>query len=656
MSAGTSTGIEPSAGRLLLRAVHYLSPFPGMLAGKLGFGVIAIFTALLLPWPLKVLIDHVILQIPVDAPVHPYPLFVEPFVAPLIGAPPTTVLAWTVAAQALLLLLVGAFGSDGRERGAADTYVGAGQDTATTTENEANAGFSFVGGVIGWIETLWTLRLTQALNHHYRTALFARLVRLPMVALDDARIGDAIYRVMYDTPSVTNVCYRLALTPILAPFGLLATAAALFLTFGNHPRLALIALGFLPLSVATTLPFARAIRLRAGDSRVAGAAATSGLEEGLGNLAAVQALGASGVARARFDRESWQSFLRFRRLVAVILATIVVSTLAGSALGIAAFLHTVDLVIAGAISPGDATLLFTYYGGVVFFSVELGALWVRVQGSVAGIARVFALMDLPLEDEPAGTDVPPVVRERVTLDGVGFAYPAGARVLDDVSCELRAGEITAVVGPAGAGKTTLASLIAGFARPDTGRLRFDHADVTAMPLATRRQASAYVFQESALLDGTVADNVRLGRPAATDAEVARALELAGAAEFVGALPAGAASPVGRSGGALSVGQRQRVAIARALVRDAPVLILDEPTSALDPESERALVATLRAVRAGRVVLVVTHRLALARAADHLLVVEGGRIVEAGRPAELAARPEGAYRRMIALEAGPGLDG
>jgi ABC-type multidrug transport system fused ATPase/permease subunit len=648
------TDTSPSAGRLLARAVRYLRPFPGLLAGKIGFGLFAITIALLLPWPLKILIDHVILDIPIDAPVHPYPPFVQPFVDPLIGASPTTVLAWTVAAQAFLLLLVGAFGSDGRERGEANTYVGGGQDTATTTENEANAGFSFVGGLVGWAETLWTLRLTQALNHHYRTALFARVVRLPMVALDDARIGDAIYRVMYDTPSVTNVCYRLALTPILAPLGLLVTAAALWLTFGNHPRLVLIALAFLPLSLVTTVPFARAIRLRADESRAAGAATTSGLEESLGNLAALQALGATGAARARFDRESWHSFVRFRRMVGVVLVTVVVATLAGSGLGVAAFLHTVDLVIAGAISPGDATLLFTYYAGVVFFAVELGALWVRVQGSVAGIARVFALMDLPLDDEPARDDVPPPVRERVTLEHVGFAYPAGTRVLHDVSCELRAGEITAVVGPAGAGKTTLASLVAGFGRPDEGRIRFDDADVCALPLAARRRGTAYVFQEPALLDGSVADNVRLGRPEASDAEVAHALELAGASGFVDTLPDGIASPVGRSGGKLSVGQCQRVAIARALVRDAPVLILDEPTSALDPESERELIATLRRVRAGRIVLVVTHRLALARAADHLLVVQHGRVVEAGRPAELVARPDGAYRRLVTLEAGPSL--
>jgi ABC-type multidrug transport system fused ATPase/permease subunit len=649
------TGTGPSAGRLLVRAVRYLRPFPGLLAGKIGFGVVAITIALLLPWPLKILIDHVILGIPVDAPVHPYPPFVQPFVDPLIGASPAAILGWTVAAQVLLLVVVGAFGSDGRERGEANTYVGGGQDTATTTENEANAGFSFVGGLVGWIETLWTLRLTQALNHHYRTALFARLVRLPMVTLDDARIGDAIYRVMYDTPSVTNVCYRLALTPILAPLGLCVTAAALWLTFGNHPRLVLIALAFLPLSLLTTLPFARAIRLRADESRTAGSAATSGLEEGLGNLAALQALGATGAARARFDRESWHSFLRFRRLVALVLVTVAVAALAGSALGIAAFLHTVDLVVAGAFSPGDATLLFTYYGGVVYFAVELGALWVRVQGSVAGIARVFALMDLPLDDEPADGDAPPAVRERVALEHVGFAYPGGAPVLQDVSCELRVGEITAVVGPAGAGKTTLASLVAGFARPDEGRIRFDDTDVGGLALAARRRGTAYVFQEPALLDGSIADNVRLGRPEADDAEVARALELAGAAPFVEALPERTASPVGRSGGKLSVGQRQRVAIARALVRDAPVLILDEPTSALDPESERALIATLRSVRERRVVLVVTHRLALARAADHLLVVQHGRVVEAGRPAELAARPDGAYRRLVTLEAGPSLD-
>ena len=230
-----------------------------------------------------------------------------------------------------------------------------------------------------------------------------------------------------------------------------------------------------------------------------------------------------------------------------------------------------------------------------------------------------------------------------------FEFPDGTPALRGVSFEARVGSVCALVGPAGAGKTTLASLLPRFLAPTRGRVRLDGVDVTELELASLRRQIAFVFQETALFDGTVAENIRLGRPEASDADVRRAARLAGADEFVERLPLGYDTPLGRAGGKLSVGQKQRLAIARALLREAPILILDEPTSALDPDTERRLVETLRESCRDRLVLVIAHRLSTVRAADQILFLQDGRVLERGSHAELLARPGGAYRRFVELQ-------
>jgi ABC-type multidrug transport system fused ATPase/permease subunit len=209
--------------------------------------------------------------------------------------------------------------------------------------------------------------------------------------------------------------------------------------------------------------------------------------------------------------------------------------------------------------------------------------------------------------------------------------------------------VTAIVGPAGAGKTTLAWLLPRFLRPTRGRVLFDGEDVAGASLASLRRQVAFVFQETQLFDASVEENLRIGRPDATEAELERAAAIAGADGFIRALPDGWRTRLGRAGGTLSVGQKQRLAIARALVRDAPILILDEPTSALDPETERQLVASLREAARSRLVLVIAHRLSTVRAAQQILFLDEGRVVERGTHAELMARPGGAYRRFVELQ-------
>jgi ABC-type multidrug transport system fused ATPase/permease subunit len=501
------------------------------------------------------------------------------------------------------------------------------------------------------------MRLTQDLNHYYRSKLYERIQSLPMRAFDDERIGDAVYRVMVDTPSITTALYRLLLTPIAAPAGIFASAAVLHWTFGDHPELVWTALAFLPLSLLVSLPFAALARRRGASSRAAGATTTSTIEESVTHVLAVQSLGGASGEHERFARDSWTGFARYRGVVWVSMAAFVAALVPGVALAGRAFLYGVDLVVSSEISVGDFGLLFTYFVQIAFFSVELGALWIRVQGAIAGLGRVFFLMDLPAEsDTPGATPLPrrppagiSPEQAGVLFENVEFCWPDGTCALSGVTLHAPRGAVTALVGPAGAGKTTLASLVPRFHDPTSGRVRLDGVDLSTATLASVRARIAFVFQETALFDDTVRENLRLGKPDATDDELKRAARVAGTDEFIATLPQGYDTPLGRSGGKLSVGQKQRLAIARALVCEPDVLILDEPTSALDPATESRLVAALREASRERVVLVIAHRLSTVHTADRIVFLDEGRVREAGSHDELMRIEGGAYRRFVELQ-------
>jgi ABC-type multidrug transport system fused ATPase/permease subunit len=367
------------------------------------------------------------------------------------------------------------------------------------------------------------------------------------------------------------------------------------------------------------------------------------------NIVAVQSLGGEGRERRRFDRDSWESFGQFRALLRTAIFAFLAALVPGIVLGASVFFHVADLVIRDEISRGDFTLLFTYFVQILWASVELGALWIRIQESAVGLHRVFFLMDLPAEVDPPHAQPLRVPRHGVRMENVHYRYPDGTVALRNVNFEARVGQMTALVGPAGAGKTTIAYLVPRFLAPQRGSVRVDGVDLSGVTRESLRSQVAFVFQETALFDESIFENIRMGKPHASDAEVQLAARTARADEFIQRLPQGYETRLGRAGGKLSVGQKQRLAIARALVRDAPILILDEPTSALDPETERRLVAALREARRDRVVLVIAHRLSTIRAADQILFVDGGQIKERGTHDELMARTGGAYRRFVARQ-------
>jgi ABC-type multidrug transport system fused ATPase/permease subunit len=632
---------------LLRRGLRYVRPFGGRFAVKIGLTTLSLLPMLLLPWPVKILIDHVIEGIPLA--VEGYPFFLRPLLRPLADVSTTELLLWIVVFQGVLVILVGALGTTGRERDETDAFLEGGQDTATRTENAANYGHSFAGGLFGLFDFRWTIRLTQALNHHYRSRLFERIQTLPMPAFDDERIGDAVYRLMYDTPSITNTCYRILLTPIVTPVGILLATAMLAFVVGDHPGLVWTALAFLPGALIVTYPFAYLIRRRGERSRQAGAVTTSTVEEGITNVLAVQSLGGHGRQRAQFHRDSWTSFTRYRALVLVGMAAFLAGLVPAIVLVRWAFLYIANLVIVGEITKGDFTLLFTYFFLIFGYAVELGTLWINLQESAPGLNRVFFLMGLPNEVDPEDARILPPVREGVRIEGARFHYGDGTEALRGVDFEARVGEVTALVGPAGAGKTTMAYLVPRFVVPQGGRVTIDGVDVSGVTLASLRSQIAFVFQETVLFDGTVEENIRLGNLSASRADVMRAAETAGAEEFIRTLPQGYETPLGRSGSKLSVGQRQRLAIARALLLDAPILILDEPTSALDSETEQQLVRSLREAARTRLVLVIAHRLSTIRKADQIVFLSEGAILERGRHDTLMSRPGGAYRRFVELQ-------
>lgn len=633
----------------LRRVLRYAAPFRARFAVKLALLITSVLPLVLIPWPGKIVIDHVIEGVPVDPAA--YPFFMRPFAELLLGAAPLAILGWTAALQIALLLLVGAYGASAREQDQADAVLAGGHDTQTRTENEANAGFSLAGGLFGWLDFRYTIRLTQDLNHHYRASLFERIHALPMTAFDDERIGDAVYRVMIDTPSITSATHRILLTPIGAPTIIAVSAAAMAFTVANQPGLVFAALAMIPVALLASLPFAASMRSRSLASRAAGSVTTSTAEEGLSQVLAVQSLGASQHQRDHFDRDSWSSFGAYRAVVRTSMAAFLLGFVPGSIVVGWAIMHAADLVISGTVSRGDFLVIFTYFVQATIAAITLGGLWFDLQGASAGLERVFFLMDQPSDCDAANARPLPALRRGVRFEAVDYRYPDGTRALRDVSFEARVGELTAVVGPAGSGKTTLAHLCARFLAPTGGSVAFDGVDARSLTIESLRAGIAYVFQETFLFDGTIEDNLRLVAPNASEAQLRRALEQARASEFIERLPDGLRTRVGRGGSQLSVGQRQRLAIARALVRDSQILILDEPTSALDPDTEAALVASLREVGRDRLVLVVAHRLSTIRAADQILFLEDGSLLESGTHQELLARPGGSYRRFVELQGG-----
>ena len=401
---------------LLGRAVRYVRPLWPRLLGKVAILYVSLAVLLLLPWPIKFLIDQYILGLPLDEASR-IPDIIRPLSELLVGSTPDETLFRVILMQISLVLLVGAAGAAEDQRSVAAASLSDGVDQSATTENTANAGFTQIGGLIGFFDFRYTMRLTQDMNHLLRTNLFAKILRRPLTEHYDGKTGDAVYRVMYDTASITETVYQIILTPLgSTPFAV----AIVFLLgglFADHKLIPALAFGLLLLGLVGTAPFASAIRRFSGRSRMQGADATATLEEGLGNVSLIQGLGTEKNQREHFARESWATFSRWRGLVGLVLFLILAASIPIALVLGFALESIVDLVISQSLTPGDFTVLITYFLFLGSACYQLGSTWISVQGATAGLDRVFGIIDAPETGSGAGLPCPLSDHMRLSYTG-----------------------------------------------------------------------------------------------------------------------------------------------------------------------------------------------------------------------------------------------
>ena len=628
------------------RSLRYLlGDFVGVLfSAKWLLGIIGYLPALALPWIGKMIVDQVIVQKPFDEVEVPYPWFVQPFIDAVAHLGPLELMGVLCL---LLLAMLFIFGRSGLY-----PNLEAGYDSATESETKISAGGSSMGGLIGLIEALVDIRLNQRIANRFRTQLFGRLTRLPMKTIDDHRIGDSVYRVMYDAPDLPNLCMSLTLTPFFLLLGIAITFYQMETVYGGvAPELIWVAASALPLSIAVTVPLSGFVRRIQQRSRAAGAATTNAIEEGMSNLHAVQSLGGMDVETDRVEKKSAESFRRFRHIV---LTGIGISSIEYSISGLLTIFVVVfvtNQVIAGTMSPGDYVVLTGLALAIAGSGLSVGMYWIGLQDQVAAVRRVFFFIDFETEERLDHLDRLPPVESSIRFENVSLTYPNGQPALRSIDLELQVGQLVAIVGPTGAGKTSLAYLLPRYYEPTGGRIFVDNHELSTLNVDSVRSQISYVFQEHLLLNESVRSNLLLVKRDATDRDIVNACEAAGAMEFIGELPDGLDTVLGQSGDTLSVGQKQRLCIARGLIRDTRILILDEPTAALDPKSENALVRSLRDASADRLVIVIAHRLSTIRRADRIVFMEDGEIRDVGSHDELMEVPNGNYRRFVELQAG-----
>ncbi|XOV86470.1 MAG: ABC transporter ATP-binding protein [Pseudomonadota bacterium] len=632
--------------KIIGRSLTLLGTVRYLFLAKFCLAIFALIPGLIAPWIGKITIDQVILGKAVDESLVRFPPHISPFIDYIEGMGRVEVMLAITTLLAVIILLFGRLGAG------SGVMLSTGADSATQSEAKLNSGYSQASGLFGAVEALIHVRLTQYLVNGLRTRLFEGMAKLPMMTIDDHRIGDSVYRVMYDAPDVPLICFRLTLEPIFTLVGVLISLYLIQYSYGEvAPELVWVAALLIPIALAVTLPLSGYIRRVQQASRASGAATTNAIEESMSNIQAVQSLGGMSRERDRISDKSNESFRRFRHVRLMEIGVSVMSTLLTVGLAVFVTIYVTDRVFQETMTPGDFSVLFGLALTIGGAGLSIGMLWIGLQGNVAAVRRVFFFVDLETEDELHGLPDLGEIRRDLRFDHVHFAYPNGHPALTDINFEMKVGELVAIVGPTGAGKTSLAHLIPGFYRPTRGRVLIDGQDIARVNVDSVRSQVSYVFQEHMLMSESIRDNFLLVNPLATDAQIREACRIAEALEFVDELPDGLDTVLGQSGNTLSVGQKQRLCIARGLVRDTRVLILDEPTAALDPRTEHLLVRALRTASVGRLVVVIAHRLSTIRHADRIVFLEDGVVTDIGSHDELVSDRDGRYRRFVELQGG-----
>jgi ATP-binding cassette, subfamily B, multidrug efflux pump len=522
---------------------------------------------------------------------------------------------------------------------------------------------------MGFLTEYLTATVAQGVLRRLRVRLFAHLQALPLGYYDRTPLGDTISRCTADVETVSTLFTTATIGGAVASSGGVASGTSGAMVLLGVVRLATIAAAMAALSPLLSLVAALAavpvvlvsryfqVRVRDAEraSRRAVGLQNTHLQEILGGVEVIRALGREAAFIARFRaalRDGLAAYNRATVYSALYVPLMVILSALAMALVLWAGVAAQDLLASWDISLGTLTAFVLLLQRFFVPMMTLGNEWQTVQAALAGLERIFQVLALPAEQPAPGSSRQPPSRRRAAIEmrEVSFGYRPDRPVLRHVSLAAEPGEYIVLVGRTGAGKSSVLHLLGGLYTPWSGTVRVAGADPTALGDEERRRAVGVVLQVVQLFRGTVFDNLTLGDGAVSREAVQRAAAITGAAAFIEALPQGYDTPLG-SGVQLSAGERQLLALARALVWDPAVLLLDEATAAVDSASEAAVRAALRAavIGSGRAVLTVAHRLAAAQDADRVLVLDAGRIVEAGPPDELIRRG-GRFAALLELEA------
>jgi len=482
-----------------------------------------------------------------------------------------------------------------------------------------------------------------------RRAVFAHLISLSPAFFDSARSGELISRLTADTTQIKSAAGASA---SIALRNLLLFCGATTMMVITSPRLSGLVLLAIPLIVLPLVAFGRWVRRLSRNAQDTLAEASAYASELVGAIRTVQAYTSERLANARFGSEVEQAYeaartsTRARSVLTAIIIFIVFTSVV-----VILWIGSHD-VLTGAITPGRLGQFVLYAAFAATALGQLSEVWGELSAASGAAERLFEILRVKTQIAAPATPraLPVPGRGDVSFENVRFAYPSrpDTAVVDGVSFKISAGEKVAIVGPSGAGKSTLFHLLLRFYDPASGVISVDGVPIKAADPQVVRARIALVPQESVVFAASARENIRFGRPEASDAEVERASDLAHASEFVRRLPEGFATQLGERGVTLSGGQRQRIAIARAILRDTPLLLLDEATSSLDAESETLVQTALEELMRHRTTLVIAHRLATVLSCDRILVMEQGRIVEQGTHTSLVAA-NGLYARLARLQ-------